>query len=180
MNFCCKEGNIRKLFTLVLASLIVLPPNNIVKPVTKVEEPIKQEQQSEKSKEVIKKDGEEGSKESIAKTTKEVRVKKKHEVLAPSSLDPLLKKYFGSEWQNAKAIAKCESGLNPLAHNFSTRTRDDSYGLFQINLYGKLAKSRPSGEWLLVAENNISYAAQMSNGGKNWKPWTCAKKLGIV
>lgn len=147
---------------------------------TKVEEPIKQEQQSEKSKEIIKEDGKEGSKESIAKTTKEVRVKKKHEVLAPSSLDPLLKKYFGNEWQNAKAIAKCESGLNPLAHNFSTRTGDDSYGLFQINLYGKLAKSRPSGEWLLVAENNIGYAAQMSNGGKNWKPWTCAKKLGIV
>lgn len=176
MNFCCKKGNIRKLLTIVLASLIILPPNNIIKPVTKVEEPIKQEQQSEKSKEVIKKDGKEGNKESIAKTTKEVRVKKKHEVLAPSSLDPLLKKYFGNEWQNAKAIAKCESGLNPLAINNNPKTRDYSVGLFQQNLYGKLRDTKPSEEWLLNPENNIKYSAEMYKHS-GWRPWSCRKVL---
>ena len=113
------------------------------------------------------------------KTTKVVKKPVTRIASVPSNLDPLLQKYFGKNWQTAKAIAKCESGLNPLAHNFSNRTKDDSYGLFQINLYGKLAKGRPSGSWLLNAENNIKYAAQMSNGGKNWKPWSCARKLGI-
>lgn len=121
----------------------------------------------------------ETSKETGKKTSTKSQKSQKKETLAPSGLDPLLKKYFGTNWQTAKAIAKCESGLNPLAHNFSNKTKDDSYGLFQINLYGKLAKSRPSGEWLLNAENNISYAAQMSSGGKNWKPWSCARKLGV-
>lgn len=53
-------------------------------------------------------------------------------------------------------IMLCESGGNPEAMN--TVAPDFSVGLFQVNLYGKLAETRPSKEWLLVPENNISYA----------------------
>lgn len=76
------------------------------------------------------------------------------------------------DWNVATAyrIMMCESSGNPNAHNFSYRTLDDSWGLFQINLWGNLKKNRPSPEWLLVPENNIAYAHQMylRNG---WRPW---------
>jgi len=57
-------------------------------------------------------------------------------------------------------IMECESKGNPEAHNFSHRTKDDSWGLFQINRYGKLSY-RPSAEWLKVPENNVEYAYEI-------------------
>ena len=72
----------------------------------------------------------------------------------------------------ALRIAICESGLNPNALNDNPRTSDYSVGLFQINLYGELAKSRPSEEWLRVPENNVAYAYEMYQRS-GWTPWTC-------
>lgn len=42
----------------------------------------------------------------------------------------------------AVAIILAESGGNPWAHNDCPATRDDSYGLFQINMYGDLKAER--------------------------------------
>lgn len=103
----------------------------------------------------------------------------KSTVSQPGNYDELFQRHFGASWLAAKRVATCESGLRADAHNFSHVTRDNSVGLFQINLYGNLAASRPSAEWLKVAENNISYAANMYRS-QGWRPWTCARKLGII
>ena len=71
----------------------------------------------------------------------------------------------------AYAVMWAESRGNPNAINWNPKTKDYSIGLFQINLYGELAKNRPSVEWLLVAENNIMYACEMWQK-KSWKPWS--------
>lgn len=78
--------------------------------------------------------------------------------------------------ERALAIAKCESRLNPLAVNDNPKTGDYSIGLFQINLLGKLAKNRPSAEWLKNPQNNIDYAHKMYQS-QGWKPWSCNQKV---
>ena len=77
---------------------------------------------------------------------------------------------FGT--QKAVNIAFCESGLNPLAHNYNPKTGDNSWGLFQINLYGDLKHERPSPEWLVIPENNIQYAYELYLRS-GWTPWSC-------
>lgn len=71
-------------------------------------------------------------------------------------------------------IAREESHLNPSAINDNPKTRDYSIGLFQINLYGNLAKDRPSEEWLLIPENNIQYAKKLYEEG-GFAHWTVCK-----
>lgn len=97
----------------------------------------------------------------------------------PVGWDTLLQKHFGQEWQNAKRVMECESSSRPWIVNNNPRTGDYSVGLFQINLIGSLAKSRPSEQWLKNPENNIAYAADMQQR-QGWSPWTCARKLGII
>ena len=86
-------------------------------------------------------------------------------------LKEILQKY-GWNSELAFNVMDCESGGNPLAHNFSNITRDDSWGLFQINLYGKLKEKRPSPEWLVIPENNIKFAYELYLK-KGWIPWSC-------
>lgn len=90
----------------------------------------------------------------------------------------IVKLICSKDWscERALAIAKCESGLNPLAVNDNPKTGDYSIGLFQINLLGNLANSRPSAEWLKNPQNNIDYAYKMYQS-QGWKPWSCNRKV---
>jgi hypothetical protein len=68
-------------------------------------------------------------------------------------------------------IAICESNASSTVVNNNPKTKDHSVGVFQINLYGANAKSRPSEDWLKIPENNIAYAFELyKKGGFNhWK-----------
>ncbi len=87
------------------------------------------------------------------------------------------------DWNTDEAyrIMMCESSERADAHNFNHSTRDNSHGLFQINTYGSLANERPSREWLIVPEQNVSYAYELwsetRSFGKHWV--VCSRKEGI-
>lgn len=111
----------------------------------------------------------------------EAQAATKPPVAVGGDLGALLNKYFGAAAPQAALIMYCESGGDPGRHNYNPSTGDDSWGLFQINRYGSLAAGRPAADWLVVAENNVQYAAGMYNAHKNWSPWTnCARKNGLL
>lgn len=58
-------------------------------------------------------------------------------MIAPADLIQLMKEagFPDSELDTGLKVAMAESGLNPAAHNGDASTGDDSYGLFQINMF---------------------------------------------
>lgn len=84
--------------------------------------------------------------------------------------DYLLSKYSWPVFE-ARSIMMCESGGNPNSVG-DKNTAYRSYGLFQI----RALPGRPSPEWLLVPENNISYAYSLYQKS-GWSPWTCSRVL---
>lgn len=74
------------------------------------------------------------------------------------------------------AIAFCESGFRADAVNDNPTTGDYSVGVFQINLFGNLAKERPSEEWLKDARNNITWAFDKAQRDGGWQAWSCARR----
>lgn len=76
----------------------------------------------------------------------------------------------------ATAIAFAESGGNERAHN--AVPPDDSYGLWQINMYGDLGPARrtqfglSSNDQLYDIATNAKAMYAISSQGTNWKPWT--------
>jgi len=58
----------------------------------------------------------------------------------------------------AIAVATAESGMRPGIVNHNPATQDYSVGCFQVNLWGDLAKSRPSEEQLRDAAVNVKWA----------------------
>lgn len=76
----------------------------------------------------------------------------------------------------AGAVAMAESSGNPNAHN--RIPPDDSYGLWQINMYGSLGPERrerfglASNDALFDPATNARAMFAISGGGKNWKPWS--------
>ena len=99
--------------------------------------------------------------EAVVKSTAQPKlVPKPKSVLKASTCLSEIKKY---SWDKATAyaVSKAESRANPKAVNLNHRTRDHSIGCFQINIYGKLAETRPSKKWLLKTENNVRYAYQL-------------------
>lgn len=76
----------------------------------------------------------------------------------------------------AVAIALAESGGDTNSHN--SVPPDNSYGLWQINMLGSMGPERrklfdiTNNEALYAPNVNAKAMFILSNGGKNWKPWT--------
>ena len=70
-----------------------------------------------------------------------------------------------------------ESHGHALSHNTDERTLDNSYGLFQINMYGSLGANRreqfnlTSNDELFDPVVNAKIAYYMSNKGNNFSAW---------
>lgn len=85
--------------------------------------------------------------------------------------------FKGEALKTAWAIAKRESGGRATAYNPDRSTGDDSYGLFQINMLGKMGPSRRAqfglkrNEDLLDPLTNARAAYKMSHGGTDWGAW---------
>jgi hypothetical protein len=85
--------------------------------------------------------------------------------------------FEGKKLKEAWAIAKKESNGRPIAFNGNSKTGDSSYGIFQINMIGKLGPERRekfnlrSNSDLFNPVINSQIAYHMSAGGKNWIAW---------
>jgi hypothetical protein len=85
--------------------------------------------------------------------------------------------FEGKDLKEAWAIAKTESNGRPVAYNGNTKTGDNSYGIFQINMIGSLGPQRrekfglESNQELLNPVTNAEIAFHMSKGGLDWSSW---------
>jgi hypothetical protein len=99
--------------------------------------------------------------------------------LSPHQLKYLLSSvgFEGESLRQAWAVVMKESTGRPMAHNQNSRTGDNSYGLFQINMIGSLEAARlkeyglSNKEELFDPLTNARIAYIISEGGKNWSPW---------
>jgi hypothetical protein len=80
--------------------------------------------------------------------------------------------------RTAIAIALAESRGNPNAHNTNAATLDNSYGLWQINMFGALGPARRrrfgirSNDELFDPTVNARAMFDLSAGGTVWRPWS--------
>ena len=85
--------------------------------------------------------------------------------------------FEGRALKEAWAIAKRESNGRPMAYNGNRNTGDSSYGIFQINMLGKLGIDRKekfelkSNVLLFDPVINAEITYHMTNGGTNWSSW---------
>ena len=86
--------------------------------------------------------------------------------------------FTGEALSIAYGVAKAESGGVANRHSHPSLTKDDSFGLFQINMLGDLGPARRkthglnSNEDLYDPATNARVAYAISKGGTNWKPWS--------
>lgn len=94
--------------------------------------------------------------------------------------------FEGYSLRMAQAIIRLESNRRIYAHNTNANTGDNSYGLFQINMFRDLEAQRleqydlPNNEALFNPLVNARVAWEISDGGTNWSAWTtypAAKKI---
>lgn len=85
--------------------------------------------------------------------------------------------FTGEALSIAYGVAKAESGGRSNAKSHPSLLKDDSYGLFQINMLGDLGPARrkthglSSNEDLYDPATNARVAYAISKGGTNWSPW---------
>lgn len=78
----------------------------------------------------------------------------------------------------AWAVVQKESTRRVYAHNPNANTGDNSYGLFQINMFKDLEEARQikygidDNRRLFDPATNARIAFDISNGGKDWSAWT--------
>ncbi len=104
--------------------------------------------------------------------------------LTPQELDELLRLvgFKGKALKLAWCIVMRESRGRPLAHNLSSASGDNSYGLFQINMVGSLGPDRrekfgiASDDELLDPVTNAKAAYYMSARGTNFGSWGLGPK----
>lgn len=89
--------------------------------------------------------------------------------------------FKGQALRHAWAIIMKESRGNPLSHNGNSKTGDNSFGLFQINMLGELGVDRRDkysldyNAELLNPVVNAQVAYLMSKRGTNWRSWKGVK-----
>jgi len=107
--------------------------------------------------------------------------------LTDSQLVELLKAvgFKGNGLKMAWAIAKAESNGRPFAFNGNTKTGDSSYGIFQVNMIGKLGPDRREklnldfNAELFSPVKNAQVVFYMTKGGTDWSSWS-SYKTGAV
>lgn len=87
--------------------------------------------------------------------------------------------FRGSHLDAAVEIAYCESGFNTAAHCLNCfGVSEDSRGLWQINVN---AHPQYKSVDLFDPQVNANAAYQIYlESGKDFSPWTCAHKLGLI
>ena len=104
--------------------------------------------------------------------------------LTDSQLVELLKAvgFEGKALKVAWAIAKAESNGRPFAYNGNTSTGDSSFGIFQINMLGKLGPDRRDkydldfNAALFNPVMNAQITYRMTKRGTDWSSWTSYTK----
>ena len=85
--------------------------------------------------------------------------------------------FTGRSLKTALMVVDKESRGNPLDHNDNPKTGDNSYGLFQINMYGYLEAPRlktynlKNNNDLFDPVTNAQVAFRLSSGGTDFSPW---------
>jgi soluble lytic murein transglycosylase-like protein len=109
-----------------------------------------------------------------------------HDGTEKLSIEDLFAKYFPEQTEKIIKISKCESnyyqepvGWKPWIHNGTAP--DDSWGLMQINIFGKLALTRPTAEQLKDPETNIKFARVLYDGAgkKTENDWKVCSRLYV-
>jgi hypothetical protein len=86
--------------------------------------------------------------------------------------------FEGKALKMAWTVAQKESNCRPKALNDNSKTGDNSFGIFQINMIDELGEARlkkfdlDSKKELFDPVTNARIAYYMSNKGKNWSAWT--------
>lgn len=102
--------------------------------------------------------------------------------LSACSTEDLIRMIFAehgatpAQQEEAIAVARCESGLNPAA----VSPGGGNWGLFQINRVhaGRAAAQGWSWDMMLHTIENTHIAADLWLE-QGWRPWSCARNLGI-
>ena len=111
--------------------------------------------------------------------TKKLELLRQKPQLTRLELKALLKEvgFKDKALSQAWSIAMRESRGRSIAFNGNEATGDNSYGLFQINMIGKMGDVRRdkfsmvSNAMLLDPVTNAQIAYYMSKGGKDWSAW---------